>query len=133
MKNRRPALLAGAAMLLAAGLLLFWGSRPFRGLEAADIASASVQLFPPDVTMELDRTEIETLTALLRDVRVTRRDDSYAEYCGQAVVFALTLADGTEVSVTACAPFLIIDGAGWRAAYAPCKALNVFANRLPGA
>lgn len=47
-------------LTLAAGLL-FWGRRPFRGLEAADIAAATVLVAPPDVTLELDAGEIETL------------------------------------------------------------------------
>ena len=38
-------------LTLAAGLL-FWGRRPFRGLEAADIAAATVLVGPPDVTLE---------------------------------------------------------------------------------
>ena len=35
-----------AVLLALAAGLLFWGRRPFRGLEAADIASASVTLRP---------------------------------------------------------------------------------------
>lgn len=132
MKTRRLACAAGAAvLLLAVILLLSRGCRPFRKLDAADIAAASVRLTPPDVTIQLDRTEIETLSGLLREVRVTRRDDSYTQYCGQGVTFALTMADGTETRVMAYNPFLVIDGAGWRTAYAPCEALNHFANELP--
>lgn len=135
MKNRRPALLAGAVILLAAGLLaagllLLRGHRPFRGLEAAEIASASVHLTPPDVTIELDRTDIETLAALLREVRVTRRDGSYTDYDGQGVLFTLSMADGTTAEIAAYNPFLVVDGVGYRTAYEPCEALNRFANGL---
>ena len=99
-------------------------------LEAADIAAATVLVGPPDVTLELDAGEIETLADLLADVRITRPDQSYSEYAGQTVLFTVTMADGTAANVTAYNPFLIIDGTGWRTAYAPCEALNRFANEL---
>ena len=122
---------AALAVLLAlAAGLLFWGRRPFRELEAADIAAASVTLMPPDVTLELDEAEIETLAELLGDLRITRPDQSYTEYAGQAVQFTVTFADGTETELTDYNPFLIIDGTGWRTAYGPCEALNRFANEL---
>ena len=119
-----------AVLLALAAGLLFWGRRPFRGLEAADIAAASVTLMPPDVTLELNTEEIETLAALLGDLRITQPDQSYTEYTGQAVLFTVTFADGTETEVTDYNPFLIIDGTGYRAAYEPCEALNRFANEL---
>ena len=130
---KRHIFIGGAALAvllaLAAGLL-FWGRRPFRELEAADIAAASVTLMPPDVTLELDEAEIETLTELLGDLRITWPDQSYTEYAGQAVQFTVTFADGTETEVADYNPFLIIDGTGWRTAYEPCEALNRFANEL---
>lgn len=119
-----------AVLLALAAGLLFWGRRPFRDLEAADIAAASVTLMPPDVTLELDEAEIKTLAELLGDLRITRPDQSYTEYAGQAVQFTVTFADGTETEVTDYNPFLIIDGTGWRTAYGPCEALNRFANEL---
>ena len=131
--QKRHILMGGAvlAVLLAvaAGLLLR-GRRPFRDLEAADITAASVTLMPPDVTLELDGAEIGTLAELLGDLRITRPDQSYTEYAGQAVRFTVTFADGTETEVTDYNPFLIIDGTGWRTAYGPCEALNSFANEL---
>ena len=131
--QKRHILMGGAvlAVLLAvaAGLLLR-GRRPFRDLEAADITAASVTLMPPDVTLELDGTEIGTLAELLGDLRITRPDQSYTEYAGQAVRFTVTFAYGTETEVTDYNPFLIIDGTGWRTAYGPCEALNSFANEL---
>ena len=131
MRRKRVALLCCAAVLLAlAAGLLFWGRRPFRGLEAADIAAVSVTLMPPDVTLELNTEEIETLAGLLGDLRITRPDQSYTEYAGQAVQFTVTFADGTKTEVTDYNPFLIIDGTGWRTAYEPCEALNSFANDL---
>ena len=119
-----------AVLLALAAGLLFWGRRPFRGLEAADIAEAAVLVGPPDVTLELEGAEIGTLAELLGDVRITRPDQSYTEYAGQTVLFTLTMTDGTETSVGAFNPFLIIDGTGYRTAYEPCEALNRFANEL---
>ena len=131
--RKRHILIGGAVLAvllaLAAGLL-FWGRRPFRDLEAADITAASVTLMPPDVTLELDEAEIKTLAELLGDLRITRPDQSYTEYAGQAVQFTVTFADGTETELTDYNPFLIIDGTGWRTAYGPCEALNRFANEL---
>lgn len=134
MKLQKRYILIGGGVLavllaLAAGLL-FWGRRPFRDLEAADIAAASVTLMPPDVTLELDAGEIETLAELLGGLRITRPDQSYTEYAGQAVQFAVTFADGTETEVMEYNPFLILDGTGYRTAYEPCEALNNFANEL---
>ena len=131
--QKRDILIVGvvlAVLLALAAGLLFWGRRPFRDLEAADITAASVTLMPPDVTLELDEAEIKTLAELLGDLRITRPDQSYTEYAGQAVQFTVTFADGTETELTDYNPFLIIDGTGWRTAYGPCEALNRFANEL---
>ena len=133
MRRRKHLPAIGAAALLLATLaagLLFYGRKPFRELEAADIAAASVTLMPPDVTLELDEAEMGTLAELLGEVRITRPDQSYAEYAGQAVLFTVTFTDGTVTDVTAYNPFLIIDGTGYRTVYEPCEALNRFANEL---
>ena len=121
---------AGVTLVLLLALTFAIGRRPFRSLESSDIQTAAVELLPPDVTIQLDRDEIDALASLLREVRVTRRDDSYTGYDGQAVRFTLTLTDGGTTTVTAYNPFLIIDGQGWRTAYGPCEALNAFGNRL---
>ena len=133
MRRRKYLPAIGAAALLLAALaagFLFYGRKPFQGLEAADIAEAAVLVGPPDVTLELEGAEIGTLAELLGDVRITRPDQSYTEYAGQTVLFTLTMTDGTETSVGAFNPFLIIDGTGYRTAYEPCEALNRFANEL---
>ena len=131
--RKRHILIGGAVLAvllaLAAGLL-FWGRRPFRDLEAANISAASVTLMPPDVTLELDAGEIETLAELLRDLRITRPDQSYTEYTGQAVQFTVTFADGTEAEVMDYNPFLIIAWTVWRSAFGPGEALNNFVNPL---
>lgn len=105
-----------------------YGGKPFRALEAAEIAFASVHLAPPDISLEIRDTE--ALAALLRDAVVYGRDDSYTEYCGQGVTFTLLFKDGTQAQIMAYNPFLVIDGAGYRTEYAPCEALNRYANEL---
>lgn len=130
MKRRKLVLTLLACLLVlgAAGALLAAGRRPFRGLEGADIASATVWLTPPDVTVAVPDTE--ALAALLREAVVYRRDDSYVEYTGQGVVYTVRLADGTTREITAFSPFLIVDGVGYRTKHEPCEALNRYANEL---
>ena len=106
----------------------FIGSRPFRDLRDGEIVSASVQLMPPDVTLTLTADECRALEGLLREVVIYERDSSWNSYCGQAVVYTAALADGTERTVYAYNPFLIIDGIGYRTKYKPCEALSRFAN-----
>ena len=121
-------------VLCCAALCLFIGGRdtperqPFRELKASDIAAAEVRLSPPDVTVPV--TDLERLAELLRAVEISQRDNSWREYAGQAVVFTLTMNDGTTRTVVAFSPFEILDGVGYRAEYDPCEALNRFANEL---
>lgn len=131
-KSRGKLIFAGAALALC---LLMWyalgrGDRPFSDLEGADLVSAAVHLSPPDVTLELDRAEMEELAGLLRAVVVYERDDSWTEYAGQAVTYTLELDGGRTCTVTDYNPFLIVDGVGYRTKYEPCEALNSFGNRL---
>lgn len=132
--KRKPLLicLGGLAALLA--VVLLWpsvvGTRPFKDLAAADIQSATVALYPPDAQFTLTPEEVERLVPLLNAVVVYRRDDSWREYSGQLCVFTLTMADGSQTTVQAYNPFLIVDGVGRRCKYGPCEALNHFANTL---
>ncbi len=47
---------------------------------------------------------------------------------GRRLCITAALADGTERTVYAYNPFLIIDGIGYRTKYKPCEALSRFAN-----
>ena len=117
--------LAAAALSLSAGGA---GRRPFRDLEPSSIASATVTLSPPDQTLLLQ--DLGELTDYLREAIIYEEDNSYPDYAGQAVTFTLFLTDGSQRTVTACSPFLVVDGVGYRTAHAPCEALNAYANRL---
>ena len=133
---RRKTFFAAAGICLAMAILLLClfpelsGRRPFKDMEGADILSATVELMPPDVELEVSDTE--KLAELLRQVVIYRQDDSYRDYAGQAAVFTLSMDDGTVVEITEYTPFVIIDGVGYKAKYEPCEALNSYANALLG-
>ena len=133
--RRNKILLAAAACVAAVGCALtIWtagierGRKPFEELEPTEIAMATVTLTPPDLTVEV--SDLEELTTLLQAVELYKRDDSYTEYAGQGVTFTLHMADGSRVDAMAYNPFFIINGEGYRTEYAPCEALNHYANEL---
>ena len=118
-------------LLLALTMIIFVfvsGRKPYKDLETAQIVSATVQLSPPGKTIQI--TETKELVDLLKDVVVYNKDNSYTGYSGQGVTFTLVMADGTQTSIMAYNPFLVIDGVGYRTKYEPCEALNRYANRL---
>lgn len=106
------------------------GQKPFRNWEKADIAQVELTLTPPDQSFVLTDAEAGELLPLLQKVVLYQGDNSYTDYAGQAVVFDLTMRDGSTTQVVAYNPFVIIDGVGYRTKYEPCEALNAFANRL---
>lgn len=120
-------------LLLVAGVLAklyLIGTKPLRGLAVEEVTSATVELYPPDATLELAREEIEKLIPILDRVVTYQRDDSYVDYCGQAVIFTLTKTDGTQLRVQAYNPFIVIGGEGYRTKYGPCEELNQLGNDL---
>lgn len=122
--------IASLVIILTIGIICYKsiGRRPYKDLEAADIVSASVELLPPDETVQI--IEIKELVEYLNDVVVYEQDDSWREYSGQATVFTLVMADGTVEEITAYNPFVIINGTGYCTKYEPCEQLNNLANRL---
>lgn len=130
MRKRTMIIIAALAIILVCFSIWFSLSerRPFEDLEPADVVSASVELLPPDTTIQI--IEIKELVSLLNEVVVYNKDDSYTEYNGQAVIFTLNLSDGSQMRVQAYNPFVVIDGVGYKCKYEPCEALNSYANRL---
>lgn len=121
------------ALVLAGGVLAklyLIGSNPLRGLTAEEVTAATVELYPPDATLELTQEEIEKLVPILDRVVTYQRDDSYMDYCGQAVIYTLTRTDGTQLRVQAYNPFLVINGEGYRTKYGPCEELNQLGNDI---
>lgn len=113
---------------IVSAIAVFSGRKPWKNLNPSQIVSAAVRLTPPDKTIQI--TEVTELVDLLKEVVIYNEDNSYTEYSGQGVVFTLTMADGTQTSIMAYNPFLVIDGIGYRTKYEPCEALNQYANIL---
>lgn len=131
---KKKVLIAALCILVLAGGVLaklyLIGSKPLRGLTAGEVTSATVELYPPDATLELTQEDIKELVPILNRVVTCQRDDTYGEYCGQAVIFTLTKTDGTQLRVQAYNPFIVIDGVGYRTKYEPCEDLNQLGNDI---
>lgn len=131
MKKKTVVVLLCAVIVIAAAALIctnFIGRKPFASLKAEDIASATVRLVPPDQTVPV--TDLNKLAAALNDAVIYRKDNSYTEYNGQAVIYTIVLNDGTERTVNFFSPFLIIDGVGYRANAESCEQLARIADGL---
>lgn len=104
------------------------GKKPFADLRAEDIKNVTVQLLPPNETVEIaDYTE---LVNTLNEVVIYGKDDSYKEYDGQAVIYTITVNGGKVITVNAYNPFIIVDGIGYKTKYEPCERLSQIANEL---
>ena len=106
------------------------GSHPFKNLTVEEIASVTVELYPPDTKAELNSQEIEDLVGILHEVVIYKEDNSYTEYNGQGVVFEITKTDGTITRINAYNPFIIIDGVGYKTKYEPCEQLSRLGNNI---
>ena len=130
--RKRTIMISLICILTAAVIIIIFaavsGRKPYKDLEAVQIVSAAVRLTPPDETIQI--TETEKLVDLLKDVVIYHEDNSYTEYSGQGVIFTLVMTDGTQTSIMAYNPFLVIDGVGYKTKYEPCEALNHYANML---
>ena len=73
------------------------GRKPYKNLETVQIIYSTVQLSPPNITIQI--TEINELVDLLKYVVIYNEDNSYTEYSGQAVTFTLVMADGTQTKL----------------------------------
>ena len=131
MRKKAAITMAVAIIVLTAGVMISrWKMpyKPYKDLKASDIVSATVYSFPPDKTVQI--TDVEELVSCLGEVTIYNEDSSYDDYCGQTVLFTLTMADGTQEEITAFNPFLIINGVGYKAKYEPCERLSRYANQL---
>ncbi|MGN6710660.1 hypothetical protein [Anaerocolumna jejuensis] len=108
----------------------FIGTRPFKDLTAKDVKEVTVKLIPPDTELGFTDEEVNKLVEILNRVVIYQKDNSYGKYAGQAVIFTMTKTDGTQISINAYNPFIIIDGVGYKTKYGPCEELNNLANNL---
>ena len=107
MKKKAVIAMAVVIVVLTAGVIISRGKIPYKDLKASDIVSVAVYLSPPDETVQI--TNAEELVSYLRKVTIYNEDTSYTDYCGQTVMFTLTMADGSQEKITACNPFVIIN------------------------
>lgn len=128
MKKKRLIIIISVLIVIGIAASAFSGRKPYKDLEASDIVSAAVHLAPPDKTIQI--TEFKELVAYLNEVVIYNEDNSYSEYSGQAVIFTLTMTDGSQEEITAYNPFVVINGTGYKTEYEPCEKLNTYANKL---
>ena len=129
---RKKAIFTAAVIIavLTAGVMISRGKAPYKNLKAANIVSAAVYLSPPNKTVQITDAEIEELVSYLNEIVIYNEDNAYTHYCGQAVMFTLTMADGSQEEITAYNPFVIINGIGYKTKYEPCEQLSRYANKL---
>lgn len=132
MKKNKILLITAICLLVVISIVLVFVNkvqkRPFKNLEVTDIKSASVELFPPGETIQI--AEFGELVKYLNDIVIYNEDNSYTEYNGQVVTFIITMTDGTQTTIMAYNPFLVIDGVGYKTPSVPYEDLNAYANRL---
>ena len=126
--KKRWFILVGCAIVVGVLLFVFSGRKPYRNLEVSDIVSATVHVTPPDRTIPI--TDIKELVAYLKEIVIYHEDNSYTEYCGQAVIFTLTMADGSQEEIMEYSPFVVMNGIGYQARHEPCAQLNRYANAV---
>ena len=124
-----------AAIVLAVALIMTigtWviGRKPFKNLNADEIRSVTIHLWPPNESMELTDAEIEELVGLLQQVEIHHPTWMHHASGGQSNVMTITFQDGSVKEVNQFGSILIIDGMGYRAEYEANEAINQFSNKL---
>lgn len=128
---KKKVLMAASVCIILLCVIIFAavaGKKPYKNLDASEILSATVRLSPPDKTVLV--ADIDELVEYLQNVVIYNEDNSYREFSGQGVTYTLTMVDGTQTDIMAYAPFLVIDGIGYKTKYEPCNVLNAYANKL---
>ena len=123
------AIVLAVALIIAIGTWVI-GRKPFKDLNADDIRSISIHLWPPNESMELTDAEIEELVGLLQQVEIHHPTWMHHASGGQSNVMTITFQDGSVKEVNQFGSILIIDGMGYRADYEPNEAINQFSNKL---
>ena len=129
----KKAILAICSLSLIIMLVTAYGStitKPFESINTDDVVSATVELLPLDIKVDLNLEEIGELVAILQTVEIYEKDDSYSDYAGQAVIYNLTKDNGTQQTIMAYNPFIVIDGIGYKTMYEPCEELNALGNNI---
>ena len=95
-----------------------------------NVSSITVSLYPPNETIILTDEQVEEVINMLNSISVGEKDDSYQELNGQGGQFDITKEDGSVVSIGELAPYIVIDGIGYKGVQKECEMLNDFANGL---
>ena len=124
-----------AAIILAVALIMTigtWGigRKPFKNLNAVDIQSISIHLWPPNESLDLTEAEIVELVGLLQQVEIHHPTWMHHASGGQRNVMTITFQDGSVKEVNQFGSILIIDSMGYHAKYEPNEAINQFSNKL---
>ena len=124
-----------AAIILAVALIMTigtWviGRKPFKNLNAVDIQSISIHLWPPNESLDLTEAEIVELVGLLQQVEIHHPTWMHHASGGQSNVMTITFQDGSVKEVNQFGSILIIDSMGYHAKYEPNEAINQFSNKL---
>ena len=124
-----------ALLLLVPSVALFFQSseKPFRDLEAGQVVGVCVEAASSGEAVALDEQAVADFVSVLQAVKLYGEDPGYQEASGPFVTFSFALSDGTEHTVSACAPYVVIDGTGYRTDVEPCQALSSLAEQLAGA
>ena len=120
-------------LMVIAGVVMYQmnkGTKPLKDLSMDDVESISMSMYLSSVTIELDEDEMERVVELLREIAVYEEDETYGEYNGMPITFWLKASDGSVRNINIGAPFVVIDGVGYRAKYDSCEALDQYANSL---
>lgn len=123
------------AVVVAVGfriLAVRHGQRPFRSLTVDHLGGATVEVTPPGTLAILSQQDLRDLVDILQKITIYQEDNSYQASGRQMVTFTLTMVNGTECTVTACNPWLILDGVGYRTSHAPCLGLSTLGHQAIG-
>lgn len=132
MKRKILAIVASVLAIILAftiGICVI-GRRPFKNMNAEEVQSISIHLWPPNETMELSQQEIRELVGLLQQVKIYNPSWLHLASGGQSNIMTITYQDGSVEKVNQFGSTLIINGMGYRAEYEPNEAINQFANIL---
>jgi len=104
--------------------------KPFENLSDKEISSVTVELLPPDIKVDLNGEQISELVAILKTVEIYEEDNSYRDNYGQAVIYSIIKNDGTQLTIMAYNPFIVINDIGYKTKYEPCEELNLLGNTI---
>jgi hypothetical protein len=95
-----------------------------------NVSSITVTLNPPEGSVTLTDEQVEEVITRLSSISLGEKDNSYQELNGQWVQFDITKEDGSVLSIAEFAPYIVIDGVGYKGEQKECEMLNEFANEL---